>query len=224
VGGVVALQDLAPDPPLAEQLADRAEEVVLQALSRPKRRCRTAQARPGAVAVVADEAAPEQAVALLDPGLVVLAVGPPAGEADAAVATPAEQGGVDELAPIVAVPFAQGEGEALGEMLDGTGLLYTGFEATPSVSVTLVLRAIAPCAFRPTRLYSRCATPPEEKAEGPPRRRLCVLPPRAIRPPPMKNCGGRYAPACQRPACLLSMVCRGPAEEPAVPASCAIVP
>lgn len=34
---------------------------------------------------------------------------------------PAEQGGVDELATIVAVPFAQGEGQALGEMLDSPG-------------------------------------------------------------------------------------------------------
>jgi hypothetical protein len=36
------------------------------------------------------------------------------------VAAPAEQRGVDELAAIVAVPFAQGEGQALGEVLDGS--------------------------------------------------------------------------------------------------------
>jgi len=54
VGGVVALEDLAPDAPFAAQLADRAEEVVLQ----PQQTVEALQdrpGRPGAVAVVADK-------------------------------------------------------------------------------------------------------------------------------------------------------------------------
>src|SRR5574339_422228 len=118
LGGVVALHDLAPDPVLAQQFADRAEEVVLEA----EQTVEALQDRPrraGAEAVVADEAAHEQAVALLDPGLVILAIGAPAGEADAVVAAPAEQGGIDELAAVVAVPGPQGEGQARVEVLDG---------------------------------------------------------------------------------------------------------
>src|SRR5262249_44990078 len=57
----------------------------------------------------------------LDPGLVVLAIGPAPGEADAVALTPAKQAGVDEFAAIVTVPLAQGERQALGDGLDPAG-------------------------------------------------------------------------------------------------------
>src|SRR6266851_1632641 len=100
LGDVVALEDPAPDPALAAQLADGAEEVVVQA----EQAVEPSQDGPGgagAVAVVADEPPHEQAVARLDPGLVVLAIRSPAGEADPAAPAPAEPAGVDELAAIV---------------------------------------------------------------------------------------------------------------------------
>jgi len=66
----------------------------------------------GAVAVVAHEPAHEQAVALLDPGLVVLAIGPAAGETDAAALAPAEQAGVDgsRVAALAMVSAARAAG------------------------------------------------------------------------------------------------------------------
>src|ERR1700716_2830984 len=120
LGDVVALEDPAPDPTLAAQLADGAEEVVVQA-KQPVEPPQDGPGGGGAVAVVADEPPHEQAVALLDPGLVVLAIRSPAGEADPAAPAPAEQAGVDELAAIVAVPLAQGDGQPLVDMLDGPG-------------------------------------------------------------------------------------------------------
>jgi transposase len=100
LGRIVALEDLAPDPPFAEQLTDGAEEVVLE----PEQGVKALEDRPGGaggVAVVADEATHEEAVTLLDPGLVVLAIGPAPGETDPVVPAPAQQAGVDELAAIV---------------------------------------------------------------------------------------------------------------------------
>src|SRR5262245_48517663 len=119
-GRIVALEDLAPDPPFAQQLADWAEEVVLEA----QQGVQALQDRPRgtrAVAVIAAEPPDEQAVALLHPGLVVLAVGPAAGEADAAMAAPPDEAGVDELTAVVTVPFAQGERQPRGDVLNGAG-------------------------------------------------------------------------------------------------------
>src|SRR5713226_7169152 len=98
--GIVALEDPAADAPLGHELADR-EEVVLQT-QQPIQALQDAPGRARAVAIGADEAAHEEAIALLDPSLIVLAVRPGAGEADAPVAAPAQQAGIDELAAIVA--------------------------------------------------------------------------------------------------------------------------
>src|SRR5215475_1602941 len=70
--GVVAFVDTAADPALAQEFADGAEEVVVEA----KQGVEALQGGPrraGAVAVIADEAADQQAIALLDPGLVIFA-------------------------------------------------------------------------------------------------------------------------------------------------------
>jgi hypothetical protein len=83
--------------------ADGAEEIVLQA-EQGVEALEDGPRGAGAVAIVADEAADEEAVALLDPGLVVLAIGPAAGEVDAPALAPAEQAGVNELAAVVPVP------------------------------------------------------------------------------------------------------------------------
>jgi hypothetical protein len=95
---------------LLSSLQDGPEEVVLQA----EQAVEAPQDGPGgagAVAVIADEAADEQAVALLDPGLIVLAIGPAAGKANLAALTPTQQAVIDELAAVVAVPVAQGKGQ-----------------------------------------------------------------------------------------------------------------
>ena len=70
--GVVLLEDLAANAALAEELADGAEEVVLLA-EEAVQPLQDGQGGAGAEAVVADEAKNEEAVALLDPDLIVLA-------------------------------------------------------------------------------------------------------------------------------------------------------
>src|SRR6266849_9120655 len=61
--GIVALEDLAADAPLGHELADRAEEVVLQT-QQPIPALQDAPGRARAVAIGADEAAHEEAIAL----------------------------------------------------------------------------------------------------------------------------------------------------------------
>jgi len=93
------------------------------------------------------------------------------------------------------------------------------------ISVASRCPADPTCSSRPTRLHSRSA-PSEEMQKGflggqpclPPTGHLAG-PARAVHPPPMTNCGSRYAPGCWELACLPSMACPNPAEEPAVPAS-----
>src|SRR5262245_18285564 len=120
LGGVVALEDLGAASASAEQLPHRAEEVVLEP-AQVVEALQDGPGRTGAEAVVADEPAHEQAVALFDPRLIVLSVRPAAGEADPVAPAPAEQGGVDELTAIVAVPLPQREGQARVDVLDGAG-------------------------------------------------------------------------------------------------------
>src|SRR5215831_8536562 len=117
LGRIVAFAEPAADAALAHELADGAEEVVLQP-EQPVEPLEHRPGGPGAVAIVADEPADEQAVALLDPGLIVLAVGAAAGEAHSPTLAPAEQGGVDELAAVVAVPRAYGEGQPERDVLN----------------------------------------------------------------------------------------------------------
>src|SRR5258708_6803691 len=100
LGGVILFVDPAPDPMFVEQLADGPEEIVLQA-EQIVEALQHGAGGASAVAVVADQAPHEQAVARLDPGLVILAIRAPAREADAPALAPAEQAGVDELAAIV---------------------------------------------------------------------------------------------------------------------------
>jgi len=78
-GGVIVLADVAADPLFAQELADGAEEVVRQA-EQAVEALQDSLGRAGAIAVVAHEAADDEAVALLDPGLIVLAIGAAARE------------------------------------------------------------------------------------------------------------------------------------------------
>src|SRR5262249_54009598 len=127
LGRVVVLADLAAAALLAAELADGAKEVVLEA-EQAIEAVQGLLGRPGAVAVVADEPAHEQAVALLDPRpgifsvggaagggqrLGILAIGADGGEVHGVAATPAEQTVVDEFAAVVTVPGAEGEGQPL---------------------------------------------------------------------------------------------------------------
>jgi hypothetical protein len=66
-------------------------------------------ARP--ILIVAGEAPHDEAVALFDPGLIVLAIGPPTREDDALPTTPLHQVLIDKLAAIVAVPARSGIGK-----------------------------------------------------------------------------------------------------------------
>src|SRR3989449_1016736 len=102
--------------PISDQLAHGAEEVELQA-EQPVEPLQDRERRARAVPVVADQAAHGQPVALLDPGLVVLAVGPAPGEAQPPAAAPREDELVEELAAIVTMPLAQREGEPGAEVL-----------------------------------------------------------------------------------------------------------
>ena len=117
---VIALDDLAADAPLAEELANGAEEVVLQA-EQAVQALQDGEGGAGAIAVVADEAADEQAIALFDPGLIVLAIRATPGEADFMAAAPAEQAAVDKLTAVVAMPLAQGKRHPLGDGVDAAG-------------------------------------------------------------------------------------------------------
>src|SRR5215472_15481130 len=116
--GVVAFVDTAADPALAQEFADGAEEVVVEA----KQGVEALQGGPrraGAVAVIADEAADQQAIALLDPGLVIFAIRAPPRKAHALPLAPAEQSRIDELAAVVTVPGADRKGQAGRHVLDG---------------------------------------------------------------------------------------------------------
>src|SRR5215471_7038304 len=116
--GVVALVDTTADPSLAQEFADGAEEVVLEA----KQGVEALQGGPrraGAVTVIADEATDQQAIALLDPGLVIFAIRPPSRKAHALALAPAEQGRIDELAAVVTVPGAHRKGQPSRDVLDG---------------------------------------------------------------------------------------------------------
>jgi hypothetical protein len=86
-GGVVPLDDRAAEPVLTQELADGAEEVVVQP-EQAVEALQDGQGGPGAVAIATDEAADEEPVALLDPGLIILAIRPAAGEADALATAP----------------------------------------------------------------------------------------------------------------------------------------
>ena len=78
----------------------------------------------GAVAMVPDVAAEDGAIALLDIGLIVLAVGAAAGEPDALLATPRDEDVVEELPAIVGVEAPQGHREgAAGEVDSGADAL-----------------------------------------------------------------------------------------------------
>src|SRR5207247_1779881 len=95
------------------QLGQRPEEVHLQPLQ-------FVQALQGlesllrGVAVVADDTADGEPVALLYVGLVVLLVPAAAAEADAVLAAPTLQAVVDELRAVVRVQLAQSEGHRHG--------------------------------------------------------------------------------------------------------------
>jgi len=108
-GGVVLLDDRAANATLAAERADKAEEVVLQA-EEAVQPLQDGKGGPGAVAVVADEATDEEPVALLDPGLIILAVRPAAGEADPLATAPGHETRVEEFAPVVTVPRPQRDG------------------------------------------------------------------------------------------------------------------
>jgi len=113
LGEIVALDDPAADAALTDELADGAEEVELQ----PEQTIEALQdgeGGAGARAVVAHEPADDEAVALLDPGLIVLAIRAAAREANALPAAPGQQAVVDEFAAVVAGPLAQGKGQSPG--------------------------------------------------------------------------------------------------------------
>src|SRR5881296_2146026 len=114
---IVAFANLTADALLTEELADRAEEVELQT-EQTVEALQHGEGRARAVPVVADQAADDQAVALFDPGLIVLAVRPAAREADVSTPAPGEQVLVEELAAVIAVPFAEREREARADVLD----------------------------------------------------------------------------------------------------------
>src|SRR5262245_33322745 len=116
--GVVAFVDTAADPALAQEFADGAEEVVVEA-QQGVEALQGGPRRAGAVAVIADEAADQQAIALLDPGLVIFAIRAPPRKAHALPLAPAEQGRIDELAAVVTVPSADRKGQAGRHVLDG---------------------------------------------------------------------------------------------------------
>jgi hypothetical protein len=101
-GGVVAFADAPPDPLVGDDLADRLEEVEVGA-EEGVYGGELDGSGLGGEAAVADDAADRGPVALLDPGLIVLAVGATPGGADAASATVGLDEGVEELAAVVGV-------------------------------------------------------------------------------------------------------------------------
>src|SRR5215470_4299745 len=115
--GVVALVDTTAEPSLAQEFADRAEEIVVEA-EQDVEALQGGPRRAGAIAVIADEAADEQAIALLDPGVVIFAIRSPPCKAHALALAPAEQGRIDELAAVVTVPGAHRKGQPRRDVLD----------------------------------------------------------------------------------------------------------
>src|SRR5262249_16008295 len=118
LGRVVALDDLAADAALADELAHRPKEVELQAEQRVEA-LQHGERGPRTVAVIADEATHGKPVALLGPRLIVLPVRAPAREADPLAPAPVEQQGVEKLAAVVAMPLPQGERQACPHEMDG---------------------------------------------------------------------------------------------------------
>src|SRR5688572_33410799 len=98
--GIVALDHLAADAVLTDELAHGPEEVELesqQAIETLEDR----ESRARAITVIPDETADDEAVALLDPRLIVLAIRPPPRTADVMAATPLQQVITEELTAIV---------------------------------------------------------------------------------------------------------------------------
>jgi hypothetical protein len=133
---VVATGELASVPDLFSELHDRLEVVGVQAeklIEHPQE-----LELPGpVVAVVADRAANDGIVFLLDIAVVVLVIGPTAGEGDFLVFTVLFEVGVDELGAIVAVKAEEREGEPGadgGESVKDmtTGLIFRGFRLGPA--------------------------------------------------------------------------------------------
>jgi len=82
----------------------------------------------GIVAVPAQELAHMGPVLLLNVGIVVLLVGPAAGELDLGLSAVFEQMVVEEFAAVIGVQSAQGEGQGLADLLEG--LQNAGFASS----------------------------------------------------------------------------------------------
>jgi hypothetical protein len=136
LGLVVTTGELASVPDLFSELHDRLEVIGVQAenliehpqeLELPRR----------VVAVVADCAANDGIVFLLDIAVVVLVIGPTAGEGDFLVFAVLFEVGVDELGAVVGVEAQERKGESGADSFDGgknmaTGLIFRGFRLGPA--------------------------------------------------------------------------------------------
>jgi hypothetical protein len=119
LGTVVTFEGPGSKAFLGDQFADGAQEVQLESVEAVKLlKCQ--EGRPGAIAIMPDESADGQPVALLDIGLIVLAVAPSPGHSDSLVSAPADKPLIEELRPIVDVPFLQREWESSTDVADST--------------------------------------------------------------------------------------------------------
>src|SRR6185503_2252289 len=117
LGGVIVAHAFAADPAAGDQLAKRPEEVHLHAHELVEA-LQEVVGGAGGVAVAAHEPPDNEPVAEFHPGLIILAIVAAARDVDAVAATVCDEAVIEELAPIVGVPFAQGDRQALPEAGD----------------------------------------------------------------------------------------------------------
>ncbi len=121
VGGLSTVEgpvEAGAVPDLADELQTGLEEVGVQAQALVDG-IKGGDRRRGFVPVVADEAADDRPVFLLDVGLVVLAIRTAAGEGDVLLAAVAQELVVDEGVVIIRVQAAKRDWEAVADLLEG---------------------------------------------------------------------------------------------------------
>ena len=118
-GSVVSAADPSADALLPQELHGRQKQVLQETEFLTVEIVDRREGGGGVVADVTEELADVGPVLLLDMGVVVFLVRPPAGELDGLGLAVVIQGGVDELGAVVGVDAAQAKGQRLAQGFEG---------------------------------------------------------------------------------------------------------
>jgi len=116
---IIALGDSGPVSDLRRELAERLEEVPIEAQDAVEG-VELGQGGVGRVPIVADEATHDRPVLLLGVRLIVLAPGAAAGEVDVFAVAPRDEDVVQKLSAVIGVKLAQRHRKALADEVDAS--------------------------------------------------------------------------------------------------------